>query len=376
MFIHQYGRHNINKKDKQAVLGTLASDFLTQGPKVREFEDALARYAGAKYAVAVGSGTAGLHLAYLAAGIDNGDEIITTPNTFVATTNMMLAMGARPVFADIRADTWNIDENDIEKRVTKKTKAIVPVHFAGNPCAMDAITKIARKHNLIVIEDACHALGASYKGKKIGGLGTDMSVFSFHPVKPITTGEGGAVLTNNKKYYDRLILLRSHGVTKNKKGENVMNELGYNYRLSDLQAALGISQLQKLNHFIAQRRKVAGWYKKHFSIISEIQLPKETEGAMSGWHLYVIRVNSRKRGALQTFLQKNGIGVNYHYPPVYGHPYYQKIGFRAIKLNNMEDYRRTCITLPCHTFLSEKDIIFIASIIRTCLETSFRLKIS
>ena len=193
-----YGRQCIDKKDIAEVSKILGSDRITQGPKVEEFEKALAKYCNAKYALAVSSGTAALHLAYLAAGLKSGDEVITTPNTFVATTNMLIAVGAKPVFCDIRLDTYNIDENQIEKLITPQTKAIVPVHFAGQPCEMDKILKIAKKHKLLVIDDACHALGAKYKNKKIGSIG-NMSVFSFHPVKSITTGEGGAILTNNKK---------------------------------------------------------------------------------------------------------------------------------------------------------------------------------
>jgi len=197
-----YGKQSIDQSDIDAVVETLKSPFLTQGPKVKEFEEKLAAYGGAKYAVAVSNGTAALHVAYLAAGIKAGDEVITSPNTFVATSNMLLIIGAKPVFCDIRPDTCNIDETKIEKLITKKTKAIVPVHFAGNPCGMDKIKSIAKKHKLLVIEDACHALGASFKDKKIGSV-SDMSVFSFHPVKSITTGEGGAILTDNKKFYEK-----------------------------------------------------------------------------------------------------------------------------------------------------------------------------
>ncbi len=227
-----YGRQQIDKKDMESVIGVLGSDFLTQGPKTKELEEKLARYCGSKYAVLVCNGTAALHLAYLAAGIKNGDEVITTPNTFAATSNMLLLLGAKPVFCDIRLDTYNIDESRIEKLINKRTKAIVPVHFAGHPCEMGAILKIAKKHKLIVIEDACHALGAEYKNKKIGGLG-DMTTFSFHPVKSITTGEGGAILTNNENYYHKLLELRSHGIHKDENGFNVMTCLGYNSRLTD-----------------------------------------------------------------------------------------------------------------------------------------------
>ena len=361
-----YGRQFIDQKDIDAVNRALRSDWLTQGPMVLEFEKALARYCGAKYAVVCANGTAALHLAYLAAGLKKDDEIITTPNTFAATSNMLLVVGAKPVFCDIRMDTYNLDEDEIEELITGKTKAIVPVHFAGQPCEMQKIKEIARKHKLLIIEDACHALGSKYKDSKIGsGRFSDLAVFSFHPVKPITTGEGGAVVTNNKKYYERLILLRSHGIYKDKKGKNVMVELGYNYRLTDIQAALGVSQLKKLNRFIKQRRQVVGWYGEALKNIKEIILPTEVSGNYSGWHIYVIRVTNKKtRDSLMAFLKENGIGVNFHYPAVYSHPYYRKNGYKKIKLANEEEYSQTCITLPCHPQLTRKDIEYIADKIK------------
>ncbi|MEK7068159.1 MAG: DegT/DnrJ/EryC1/StrS family aminotransferase, partial [Patescibacteria group bacterium] len=253
-----YGHQFIDDSDIKTVTAVLRSDWLTQGPQVRRFEQALAKFCGVKYAVAVSSGTAALHLAYLAVGLRAGDEAITTPNTFAATANMLLAVGVRPVFGDIRADTYNLDESKIEKLITKKTKAIIPVHFAGQPCAMIYIKNIAKKHNLRVIEDACHALGARYRNTAIGSCKhSDLAVFSFHPVKSITTGEGGAIATNSKTYYEKLLLLRSHGMHKGKDGKNVMIALGYNYRITDIQSALGVSQLKKLASFIKRRHQVA-----------------------------------------------------------------------------------------------------------------------
>lgn len=361
-----YGRQSIDKSDIREVVKVLKSNWLTQGPKVLEFEKALAKYCGAKYAVAVSSGTAALHLAYLVAGLRKGDEVITTPNTFAATSNMLLATGARPVFCDIRSDTFNIDETKIEKLITRKTKAIVPVHFAGHPCEMDAIKKIAKKHKLIVIEDGCHALGAKYKKSKIGNCKySDMAVFSFHPVKSITTGEGGAITTNNKKYYEKLISLRSHGIYKDSRGKNVMTELGYNYRLTDIQAALGLSQLRKLDGFIKKRQAAARLYRKELGDLEDIILPKELSHCYSGWHIYVIRVkNKRLRTPLYNHLLQNGIGVNFHYPAVYSHPYYQRIGYKNVKLDNMEDYHNSCITLPCHVKLKFSEIRYIADLIK------------
>lgn len=361
-----YGRQNIDKSDINEVVKVLKSNWLTQGPKVLEFEKAIADYCGSDHAVAVSNGTTALHLAYLASGLKNGDEIITTPNTFAATTNMLLAIRAKPVFCDIRLDSYNINEEEIEKLITHKTKAIVPVHFAGHSSEMDKIKNIARKYNLIVIEDACHALGAEYKNNKIGSCKySDMAVFSFHPVKSITTGEGGAVVTNNKKYYKKLILLRNHGIYKDNKGKNVMTELGYNYRMTDIQAALGISQLKKINGFIKKRHQVVKWYKEELKNIKDIILPIEFAHNYSGWHIYIIRTERRKdRDGLMGYLKDNGVGVNFHYPAVYAHPYYQSIGYKNVRLANEEKYQNFCITLPCHTKLTRNDIRYIARLIK------------
>lgn len=360
-----YGRQSIKDSDIRAVLKVFQSDWLTQGPKILEFEKALAKYCGARYAVAVNNGTAALHLAYLAAGLERGDEVITTANTFAATANMILAVGAKPVFCDIRLDTYNLDESKIEKLITKKTKAIVPVHFSGQPCEMDKILKIAKKHKLIVIEDACHALGAKHKNKKIGSLNSAMAIFSFHPVKSITTGEGGAILTNNKKYYEKLKLLRSHGIYKDKSGKNVMVELGFNYRMTDFSAALGVSQLKKLDGFINKRREIVKRYKQEFKNVAEIILPEELENNYSAWHIYVIRtVNPKDRDKLAAFLKSRGVGVNFHYPAVYAHPYYQKNGYKRVKLDNEEIYQSSCLTLPCYPGLTNGQIKLIADLIK------------
>lgn len=362
-----YGRQHIDAGDKRAVMRVLGSDFLTQGPEVGRFEQALAEYCGARYAVAVANGTAALHLAYRAAGIGAGDEIITTPNTFAATTNMAIVCGARPVFCDIREDTLNIDETNIEALVTKRTKAIVPVHFAGHPCEMDTIMRIARLHKLLVIEDACHALGARYKGKTVGGIG-DMTIFSFHPVKSITTGEGGAIITNNKRFYETILSLRSHGIHKDAGGKNVMTDLGYNYRLTDIQAALGRSQLKKIDRFIRARRRLAAYYAKVFGGIKEIILPQTLSEAYSAWHLYVVRVkNPHSRDPLLRYLKQKGIGANVHYPAVYSHPYYRAHGYGETKLPIAERYQNSCITLPLHPDLTRADIAYVGDTIKDFL---------
>jgi len=359
-----YGRQVIDRDDIAGVIKVLKSDWLTQGPKILALEQALAKYCGAKYAVVVNNGTAALHLAYLAAGLSEG-EAITTPNTFVATSNMLLNIGIKPVFCDIRLDTYNIDESKIANLVNKKTKAIIPVHFAGHPCDLEAISKLAKKYKLKVIEDACHALGTEYGKSKIGSCQySDMAVFSFHPVKSITTGEGGAILTNNKILYKKLLLLRSHGIYKDKLGHNIMVDLGYNYRLTDFQASLGLSQLKHLNSFINKRRQVVVWYKSILKNVTQIDLPREIKGTKSAWHLYVILVkNSKLRDKLFLYLKSKGIGVNFHYPAVYSHPYYKKLGYNN-KLTNEDIYHNSCITLPCHPLLKKKEVEYIAKHIK------------
>ncbi|MFA6304891.1 MAG: UDP-4-amino-4,6-dideoxy-N-acetyl-beta-L-altrosamine transaminase [Patescibacteria group bacterium] len=359
-----YGSQNIDQADINEVIKVLRSANLTQGPKVKEFEIKLAKYSGVKYAVAVSNGTAALFLAYLAAGLKPGDEIITTPNSFVATTNMMLALGIKPVFVDISLATYNMDERNIIKALTKKTKAIVPVDFGGQAADLKTINLLAKKHGLLIIEDASHALGAKHYGKKIGQW-ADLTIFSFHPVKSITTGEGGAILTNNKNLYQKLLLLRSHGIHKNQQGRNVMTELGYNFRLTDLQSALGSSQLKKVDSFIKKRREVVKWYQAELKNLSQIILPQEKPENYSSWHLYVIRTKKiSDRDMLGNFLTNKGIGINYHYPAIYKQPYYQKIGFKKTNLLNEEIYQSSCLTLPCHTLLTQKDIKYIAGEIK------------
>lgn len=360
-----YGHQYLDLKDTLSVIKTLWSNWLTQGPTGPDFEKALAKIVGARYAVVVSSGTAALHLAYLASKLKAGDEVITTPNTFVATSNMLLALGVKPVFCDIREDNSNIDESKIESLITEKTKAIVPVHFAGHPCVMEKIWDIAYRHNLIVIEDAAHALGAYYKNQPIGGGKSSMTIFSFHPVKSITTGEGGAIVTNSQELYEKLKLLRSHGVKKDEQGFNIMTDLGFNYRLSDINSALGISQLKKLKSFIERRRELVKLYFNELKNIPEIILPVETEDVLSSWHLFVIKTkNPKDRLPLYEYLKQSGIGVNFHYPPVYSHPYYRNHGFEKIELSIANSFAKTAITLPLHPLLTEKQIKFISQSIK------------
>lgn len=350
-----YGRQSINDEDITAVVETLKSDFLTTGPKVQEFEEKIAAYTGAKYAVAVANGTAALHVACLAAGIGTGDEVITTALTFAASANCVLYCGGRPVFADVDPDTYNIDPVDIERKITKKTKAIIPVHFTGQPCDMDKIYRIAKKHGLLVIEDGAHALGAEYKGKIIGGL-SDMTTISFHPVKHITTGEGGIVLTNNEELYKRISLFRTHGITRDA-GIMTENEgdwyyqqlvLGYNYRISDIQCALGISQFKRLPEFLEKRREIAKRYDKAFLDMPEYKRPKQLENTKNSWHLYVIQTPKGRRKEIFDGLRRAGIGANVHYIPVYKHPYYQENGYKDVFCKNAEKIYENLISLPIY----------------------------
>src|SRR3989338_3997286 len=296
-----YAAQNIDSADIKAVNAVISSVYLTQGPQVEKFEKAVCYYTGAKYAVAVNSGTSALHIACLAAGLKKGDEGITSPITFAASANAMLYCGARPRFADVQSDTACLDPKEVEKQVTKKTKVIIPVHFAGHPCDMEEINNIAKNNKILVIEDAAHALGAEYRGSKVGaGKYSDLTILSFHAVKHITTGEGGAVLTNNKKLYQKLILLRSHGITRDKtllKDNHgpwyyEMQALGFNYRLTDLQSALGLSQLRKLTRFVRMRKKIARKYNDAFAKYDGLTLLKEKSQADSSHHLYVLRFDS------------------------------------------------------------------------------------
>ena len=348
-----YGRQWIEDDDVKAVVDTLKSDYLTTGPKVKEFEQSFAEYTGAKYAVAVSSGTAALHCACHCTGIKKGDEVITTPITFAASANSILYCGGTPVFADIDPETYNIDTDKIESLITKKTKAILPVDFAGQPCDLEKIKEIAKKNGLIIIEDASHALGADYKKLKIGSI-SDITTFSFHPVKHITSGEGGMVTTNDEETYKRLKLFRSHGITRNREemekdeGEWYYEqiELGYNYRISDIHCALGISQLKKIEKFIQRRREIAKKYDEAFSGIEWLKIPKQREGCNSSYHLYVLRLKNRDRKKVFDKLRNDGIGVNVHYLPVYKLPYYQKTGYKNVKCIEAEKLYNEMISIP------------------------------
>lgn len=379
-----YGHQTVDDKDVRSVVRVLESDWLTQGPMGGKFEEALCEYTGAKYAVCVSSGTAALHLACLAAGISAGQEVITSPMTFVASANCILYCNAKPVFADVEGDTANIDPSEIEKKINKKTSAIIPVHFAGHPCDLYRIKRIAGKHNLTVIEDAAHALGAEYKGSRIGACEySDMAILSFHPVKSITTGEGGAVLTNRKDLYERLLLFRNHGITKDRRKLSSwdgpwyyqMQELGFNYRISDIQCALGISQLKKISSFIKKRKAIADKYREALAGVKNIQLPVERPGVRSSWHIFPIRVKhpagaASYRHKVFEFLRANNIGVQVHYIPVYSHPYYQKLGYGAKVCPNAESFYRSEISIPIYPAMTSKQVGRVISILMKALARS------
>jgi len=362
-----YGHQWIDESDIEAVIEVLRSNWVTTGPKVAEFEARLADCVGAKYAIVFSSGTAALHAAVFAAGIGSGDEVITTPMTFAASANCVLYQGGKPVFADVQPDTLNIDPEEIKKKLTPRTKALIPVDYTGQPCDLDEIKDIARKHGLIVIEDAAHALGATYRGKRIGSL-SDMTVFSFHPVKLITTGEGGAVVTDDPELARRLRMFRNHGITteareREKAGDwfYEMVYLGYNYRLTDIQCALGLSQMNKLDSWLARRQEIARRYNEAFAELPEIMTPVVKDDRSSAWHLYVIRLNLEqlRAGRAEVFaaLRAENIGVNVHYIPVHLHPYYQKrFGYKRGDYPVAESAYERLISLPIFPKMTDDDV--------------------
>lgn len=368
-----YGHQWLDEDDIAAVVDVLHSDWITQGSKVAEFEQAVADYCGAKYAVAVSSGTAALHAACFAAGIRDGDEVITSPMTFVATANAVVYCGGRPVFADIDTATLNIDPEEIRSRISPRTKAIIPVDFAGLPAALDDIRAIAEPFGLVVIEDAAHALGAAVGGRRVGSI-SDMTAFSFHPVKHITTGEGGMVLTDSPVFRERLVAFRQHGIVRGVEGWNPyyyeMQELGYNLRLTDFQCALGISQLRKLDEFVRRRREIAARYDSAFaSLLGVILPPRFSSGDESVYHLYVIQLDSRvlgvSRRSIFDLLRGKGIGASVHYPPVHLHPYYRReFGCKAGDYPNAEAYYSRAITLPVFPKMSGDDVEYVVGVVR------------
>lgn len=361
---YPYGKQLLDDIDVQSVTDALNSDFLTTGPAVSAFESAICDYTNAKYCVAVSSATAGLHLAMLALGIGTNDEVITSPNTFLASANCVLYVGGTVQFADIEPDTGNIDVNEIKRRITPRTRAIIPVHFAGQSCDMEAIYDLAHEKGLFVVEDAAHAIGSNYKKTKVGCCRySDMTVFSFHPVKTITTGEGGAITTNSENLYKKLQALRSHGMYKEdamaQNWQYEMRELGYNYRMTDIQAALGISQLDKLERFKQRRREIVDYYNK------QLGLPHLTEREYSNacFHLYPILIENRCDFYFKA--KELLLNLQVHYVPVHTQPYYQRLGFKWGDYPKAEAYYARTISLPLYPALTDKDLTEIVERIKS-----------
>ena len=362
-----YGHQYIDDEDINAVVDVLKSDYLTCGPKIEEAEEKLCEITGAKHAVLVSNGTAALHATMYAAGIKKDDEVITTPITFAASANCALYCGGKPVFADINPETYNIDPADIERKITKNTKAVVAVDFTGQAVEVEKIREICDKNNLFFIEDAAHSLGTCYNGKSVGSL-ADMTEFSFHPVKTCTAGEGGAITTNDDELYKRLVLFRTHGITRvqdwmDKESEGGWYyqeiDLGYNYRMTDIQAALLCTQLDKLGMFAKRRKELVKRYDEAFSEMPEIIVQKEIPESDTVRHLYIIQLNTDmlKCGRREVFdaLQAEGVGVNVHYIPVYSFPYYKKLGYEMGICPNAEKLYERIISIPLFYSMTNDD---------------------
>lgn len=363
-----YGRQYIDDEDIAAVVETLKSDLITCGPKVSALEKQLCELTTAKYAVVVSNGTAALHLAALAAGFREGDEVIVSSITFAASSNCVLYCGAKPVFADIRPDTYNIDPASVRKLITPRTKGIVAVDFTGQAVELDELREICREHHLILIEDAAHAIGTKYKGQPVGSI-ADMTCFSFHPVKTVTGGEGGAITTNDEELYHKLLRLRTHGITRNQSEMvhptdalwyNEQVELGYNYRMTDFQAALLGSQLKKLPKFSARRKEIVEKYNKAFADMPEIIVQREIPESDTTRHLYILRLNLEKlscdRRQFFDALYAENTCPQVHYLPVYYHSYYEKLGYEKGLCPNAEKYYEEVMSIPLYYSLTDEDV--------------------
>lgn len=375
-----YGHQYIDDADIQAVTDVLRSDYLTCGPKITELEQKLCHITGAKYAVAVSSGTAALHIACQAAGVGEGDEVITTPITFAASANCALYVGAKPVFADIDRYTYNISPECVEQAATERTKAVVAVDFTGQAVDLDPLKKICHENNLVLIEDGAHSIGTKYKEKAVGSI-ADMTTFSFHPVKTVTGGEGGAVLTNSEEYYKKLLLFRSHGITRDP--ELLEHEshggwyyeqigLGMNYRMTDIQAALIISQLDKLDQFKERRRSIVHQYDQAFSQIPEVIVQKEIPQSDTTRHLYILRLNpDRLRCTRREFydaMAAENICCNVHYIPVYYHPYYEKLGYQKGICPEAEKLYEEMMSIPLYYSMTDQDVQDVVDAVKKVIE--------
>lgn len=364
-----YGHQYLDEADYQAVLDVLKSgNDLTCGPKIGELEEKLCRVTGAKYAVAVSNGTAALHVACLAAGIGEGDEVITTPITFAASANCALYCGARPVFADIDEKTWNIDPASVRERITERTKAVVAVDFTGQSAQLDELLEICHEKGILLITDGAHSIGTKYKGRPTGSI-ADMTTFSFHPVKTVTAGEGGAVVTNDPGLYEKLSLFRAHGITRN---PALMEKepdgpwyyeqvaLGYNYRMTDIQAALLISQLDKLDRFVKRRKEIVARYNEAFARIPQLIVQEEIPESDTARHLYIIRLRPERlsidRKGFFEALDAENVRCNVHYIPVYYFPWYQKLGYCRGLCPKAEKLYEEILTLPLHCNLTDGDV--------------------
>jgi len=367
-----YGKQWIDDEDIHEVIETLKSDWITTGPKINDFEAKLCEYVGCKYAVVVNSGTSALDIAVQSLRLPKGGEVITTPFTFVASSNALLYNGLIPVFTDISYDTRNIDTVLIRNKITKNTKAILFVDYAGHPCEIDELKEIADEYDLFLIEDACHSLGACYRNKKVGNI-TDLTIFSFHPVKHITTGEGGAVVLNNKDLFDSLARLRTHGIDRNalsRYGPDAswaydMKDLGRNYRMTDFQAALGISQLKKLDMFIGKRKSLANRYMADLKNLPWISLPTTSPYVKHSWHIFTILLNKKiSRDAFFKYMRSANIGVNVHYIPIYKHSYYlNNFPVRIEDFPVTEDVFSRIITIPLHPKITNEEFDYIVNTI-------------
>ena len=379
-YIH-FAQPQFGSEEKKEILKALDSGWVTLGPGTREFEEQFAKYTGAKYAVALSSCTAALHLSLIAAGIGPGDEVITTVFTFAATINPILHLGAKPVLVDIDEETMNINTDLIEAKITKRTKAIIPMHYGGYPCNMSVIMRLAKKYNLIVIEDAATAIGSTYKGKKIGSIG-DMSCFSFHPIKNMSTGDGGMVTTNSKKYADRIALLRLHGMSKEAWKRHTaagswkydIVEPGYKYNMTDIQAALGRVQLRRLDGFNIIRKKYAKIYDRQLSKIPEIKIPTHSESSGTSYDLYTIRINTENlkvsRDEIVELLKKEGIGVSVYYIPLFEFSYFKKIlGLKRSDYPVADGVFQNMMSLPLYPKMNVSDLERVVSTLDTIIAT-------